>query len=283
MTANAGGKTGTVFTDVRREHRIPVAGIRARQWGEWEVPDAAVFERYFTTIGVEKLYQLSNAEYFQDRYYILDDEEYGPDQQDSDYRLVWPSKLEMADTPPGDWESGPHRVFFADPDQGPMEVWKQAHIESRRLTVADSNLRLSLRQWGYVMWDRSRLDEINFLPGFWFQSDRDQGMEYRKKLHHERCYDIARRSDFHPCRTCGDNNRDDSSDEEEEEEEFYDEFGIGTGDSDEDDIDRSHYTDSEAFHSVAHRQMTGTTVGSSVRDASTQTHSRQDASTQTSG
>jgi hypothetical protein len=37
---------------------------------------------------------------------------------------------------------------------GPRKVWNPAHIEARRLTVDDSDLRLSLRQWGYVIWDR---------------------------------------------------------------------------------------------------------------------------------
>jgi hypothetical protein len=284
MAANVEEKTGAVFTDVAREVRVDIAHMRARQWGEWESHETAVFEQYFTSVGVEKLYKLANATHFKDQHRILDNHEYCLDQYNYEETHVWPCEIGILDMPPGNWENAVHRMFFLDADEGPREVWKLAHIEARRLTVDDSNLRLSLRQWGYVMWDRARLDEVGFLAGFWPKSERDKGIEYRKKLHHERCYEIARASDFYRYRRCvvGDYDHDYEGGEEissdsDSHVDFFTRFvGYDSDDDDDDDDDGSAYL--EGFPSAAPTETTGTTARPSVRDAATQTHSGEDAS-----
>ncbi|KAI9739807.1 MAG: hypothetical protein M1834_006528 [Cirrosporium novae-zelandiae] len=51
--------------------------------------------------------------------------------------------------------------FFQDPDTGPADVWRWAHQEE------SCDLRQPLREWAYVMWNRSRLDQMNIFQTPW--------------------------------------------------------------------------------------------------------------------
>jgi len=57
--------------------------------------------------------------------------------------------------------------FFEDPDTGPMDVWKWAHKEESSIQFTNSHLRQDLRDWGYVIWDRARLDALEILKAPW--------------------------------------------------------------------------------------------------------------------
>ncbi|KAI0550902.1 hypothetical protein F4679DRAFT_540783 [Xylaria curta] len=51
------------------------------------------------------------------------------------------------------------RPYFEDPDDGPFFMWKWAHPSLRR--SVNERAHANLRKWGYVMWDRARLDTID--------------------------------------------------------------------------------------------------------------------------
>ncbi|KAI1152023.1 hypothetical protein F4825DRAFT_462154 [Nemania diffusa] len=59
------------------------------------------------------------------------------------------------------------RPYFEDPDDGPFRVWKWAHesVSLRRSVYQEGQAKL--RQWGYVMWDRARVDTLPIFRGMW--------------------------------------------------------------------------------------------------------------------
>jgi hypothetical protein len=61
--------------------------------------------------------------------------------------------------------------FFPDPDKGPADVWRWAHQEDSWAHFVNSPARRSLREWGYVMLDRSRLDEMSIFSTPWEESE----------------------------------------------------------------------------------------------------------------
>ncbi|KAH8592046.1 hypothetical protein B0O99DRAFT_744069 [Bisporella sp. PMI_857] len=61
--------------------------------------------------------------------------------------------------------------YFQDPDTGPFDAWQWAHQWTTRAYFVNSDPRLSLRDWGYVMWDRSSLDKIGILGEDWEEPD----------------------------------------------------------------------------------------------------------------
>lgn len=62
--------------------------------------------------------------------------------------------------------------FFQDPDTGPADAWRWAHQEETCAHFVNTHARRSLREWAYVMWSRSRLDQMNI-----FQTPRDEPAE----------------------------------------------------------------------------------------------------------
>jgi hypothetical protein len=50
--------------------------------------------------------------------------------------------------------------YFEDVDSGPRDAWHWAHENEIPLLFICSDMRAPWREWGYVMWDRSRLDEM---------------------------------------------------------------------------------------------------------------------------
>ncbi|KAH0592215.1 hypothetical protein MHUMG1_10071 [Metarhizium humberi] len=57
--------------------------------------------------------------------------------------------------------------FFRDPDSGPRDAWKWAHLEESRSHWVYVEDRDNIRRWGYVMWDRCRLDSVAILQKPW--------------------------------------------------------------------------------------------------------------------
>ncbi|KAI1288285.1 hypothetical protein F5Y03DRAFT_404932 [Xylaria venustula] len=66
--------------------------------------------------------------------------------------------------------------LYADPDSGPADIWRWAHYrESWHNWVYQEN-RETFRRWGYVMWDRSRLDAIGIFQNPWKEMDEVDAM-----------------------------------------------------------------------------------------------------------
>jgi hypothetical protein len=50
--------------------------------------------------------------------------------------------------------------FFSDPDPGPAEAWVWGYRQDQDASSAFYEGRYNKRFWGYVMWDRSRLEKL---------------------------------------------------------------------------------------------------------------------------
>lgn len=57
--------------------------------------------------------------------------------------------------------------FFDDPDTGSPDIWKWAHQDETWANFVNQDNRKTLREWGYVVWDRARLDESGILQSRW--------------------------------------------------------------------------------------------------------------------
>lgn len=57
--------------------------------------------------------------------------------------------------------------YFADSDRGPMDMWRWAYQEDSWGSWVYQEDKSTLRQWGYVMWDRSRLETTGIFEKPW--------------------------------------------------------------------------------------------------------------------
>ncbi|KAK8065479.1 hypothetical protein PG997_012226 [Apiospora hydei] len=57
--------------------------------------------------------------------------------------------------------------YFREPDPGPADGWRWAHQEESWAHWVYQGNRRDLRRWGYVMWDRRRLESIGLFREPW--------------------------------------------------------------------------------------------------------------------
>jgi hypothetical protein len=121
--------------------------------------------QYFLSIGVKKLYEISNAGGYEEQYRALDAknppgisdflfqgfEFYGNDRSDN----VYLDELTREDE-----KSRIRQPFFDDPDLGPVDAWRWAHLQYPRSSWVYQESHRELREWGYVVWDRPRLETV---------------------------------------------------------------------------------------------------------------------------
>ncbi|PVH92818.1 hypothetical protein DM02DRAFT_619692 [Periconia macrospinosa] len=91
------------------------------------------------------------------------------------------------------------KAFFDDPDPGPESCWRWAHAEDYVVNFVNSPLRISLRKWGYVMWDRATLDSWQVLRTRWVppsNSEQQAASELRTKVRAEQEFSFRRRYDI---------------------------------------------------------------------------------------
>lgn len=61
--------------------------------------------------------------------------------------------------------------FVDDPDDGPADAWSWAHQDETCVNFVNSDSRKPLREWGYVMWDRARLENWAIFETPWEGSE----------------------------------------------------------------------------------------------------------------
>jgi hypothetical protein len=66
--------------------------------------------------------------------------------------------------------------FFNDPDTGPADIWRWTHEGETRAGFIYQEHQEPLREWGYVLWDRSRLDNIGIFDSSWEPLDISSDM-----------------------------------------------------------------------------------------------------------
>ncbi|TGJ83304.1 hypothetical protein E0Z10_g5440 [Xylaria hypoxylon] len=128
------------------------------------------------SLGLERLRQIVRAETYDDRERLLCSG-YSPRPtyfflhrglQDANERH---DDIFLDDLTPEDEVLYIKQPLFADPDSGPADVWRWAHYEESWQNWVYQENRHNLRKWGYVMWDRLRLEEIGIFQQPWEYTD----------------------------------------------------------------------------------------------------------------
>ncbi|KAK8136767.1 hypothetical protein PG984_004707 [Apiospora sp. TS-2023a] len=134
--------------------------------------------------GLDKLHQITQAEAYEKRYGLLYDSRTGvcsplarelflynglllANEQTHIIFLKWLT--------PDDDVLRINHPYFPDPDPGPADAWRWAHQEESWAHWVYQPKRRDLRRWGYVMWDRSRLEAIDLFRESWNLSSYSSG------------------------------------------------------------------------------------------------------------
>lgn len=144
------------------------------------VPFVSAFIHYILSFGLEKLRLLAGAETEQKRYRLLGSNYWAQPAYSCLHEALHYSNGEFDDIiylynmKPEDDSIYLTPPFFADPDSGPADAWRWAHLEERCGKWVYQDNRHDLRHWGYVMWDRSRLDAVGVLQEPWEDAQEEQ-------------------------------------------------------------------------------------------------------------
>ncbi|KAI0377876.1 hypothetical protein F5Y04DRAFT_263451 [Hypomontagnella monticulosa] len=130
-------------------------------WGSIEVEPALNYAspevQAIMSSGLASVYRIATAKTYAERHKLLYQRN-GPDRSDKFlYRaLKRYSEVNM--------RRGSSRALFTagqDRDGGPQDAWEWAHTNCAPRVQAYRLDRTGLRRWGYVFWDRARLEEIS--------------------------------------------------------------------------------------------------------------------------
>lgn len=128
--------------------------------------------QHLLSLGLNKLHQVARSETYEERYKALNNGAFpgamffflyeGLQAVNERNDNVWLEDLTSDDellqmTPP----------YYADSDSGPMDVWRWAHQEESWGSWVYREDRSPLRQWGYVMWNKSRLEATGIFQKPW--------------------------------------------------------------------------------------------------------------------
>jgi len=134
------------------------------------------FIQHVLSLGLEKLHHIAMAETYEERCRLLYSH-HCPPATDSflheglQYANEQNDDIFLGDLTREDETLHVKQPFFADPDSGPEDIWQWAHQgESPANWVYQKN-RQRLRQLGYVMWDRSRLEALGIIQEPWEDVD----------------------------------------------------------------------------------------------------------------
>ncbi|KAI1307128.1 hypothetical protein F5Y03DRAFT_126745 [Xylaria venustula] len=147
-------------------------------WGAANVEyDNAIDNGYVQAVlsrGLEKIYKISRAETYDERYGVLNANECPHHNRGFLYEGLeeeanepYNDNVYVEDITPVNERLYIKQPFFNDLDRGPMNAWRWAHVEETRSNWVYQQNRKELREWGYVLWDQSRLDAVGILHERW--------------------------------------------------------------------------------------------------------------------
>ncbi|KAK7953507.1 hypothetical protein PG988_014201 [Apiospora saccharicola] len=135
-------------------------------------------------VGLRKLHQITQAETYEKRYGLLYQSRTGVCSPLATELFLYNGLLLANEqthiiflkwlTPDDDVLRINHPCF-PDPDPGPADVWRWAHQEESWAHWVYQPSRRGLRWWGYVMWNRSRLEAIGLFRESWNLSSYSSG------------------------------------------------------------------------------------------------------------
>ncbi|RYC56095.1 hypothetical protein CHU98_g10120 [Xylaria longipes] len=167
-------------------------------WGAWNVDYIfgldSPWAQYILSLGLQKLCEISSAETYEERYRALDATKCPSVtlsflHEGFEIASERNNDVFLEDLTPENETLHIKSPFFKDPDPGPLDAWRWAHLEETRSNWVYQEDRKELREWGYVIWDRVRLEAVGIFDGSWrdMVSARDLTLE-RQNIGREQAY-----------------------------------------------------------------------------------------------
>lgn len=131
------------------------------------------FLQHLLSLGLRKLHQIVQATTYQERYDLLCSGDYPSGtrtflheglQDDANDHAI---DIYLNDLTPENEVLYIRQPLFVDSDPGPKDTWRWAHHDSPRSSWVYQDDRDDLRRWGYVMWDRFRLEGAGIYQKPW--------------------------------------------------------------------------------------------------------------------
>lgn len=97
-------------------------------------------------------------------------------------------RVYLSEYTPADERTHIRTPFFGDPDSGPSDGWRWAHQDETWANFVNQDNRKTLREWGYVMWNRVRLDESGIFQDIWepsYPNDEESQVEIQRRAEME--------------------------------------------------------------------------------------------------
>ncbi|KAF2105204.1 hypothetical protein BDV96DRAFT_695014 [Lophiotrema nucula] len=131
-----------------------------------------IFIQALLSHGLEKLRRIMMAKTYETRYKLLNSGEYPESRFPFLYEALKHANradhaVYLSDFSPTVERTHIKRPFFDDSDTGPADIWRWAHQDETWRTFVNQDNREALREWGYVMWDRARLEERAIFHSSW--------------------------------------------------------------------------------------------------------------------
>lgn len=158
------------------QHDVRWGTLRVEYWEKIDSP----YIQHVLSLGSETIWAIITAETFQDKYQLLESKGC-PSKMFSFLCEGLEEVHSRREDPPsaqspalGEHEQDP-RPFYPELDSGPMDAWFWAHEDEDELGWVYDAQRQNIRQWGYVLWDRSRLEAVGLFDSAWNDSDESMG------------------------------------------------------------------------------------------------------------
>lgn len=142
--------------------------------------------QHLLSLGLNRLHQIAQSETYEERhkalykgvhpgftcFFLYEGLQAANERNDN----VWLDELTSDDEP-----LQMKTPYYADPDCGPRDVWRWAHHEESWGSWVYQKERNSLRQWGYIMWNKSRLERTGIFQKPWEEEEIDPEEELLKE------------------------------------------------------------------------------------------------------
>ncbi|KAI9769216.1 MAG: hypothetical protein M1840_004345 [Geoglossum simile] len=145
-------------------------------WGEYHIRFGGQIDspyiQHVLSFSPEKLYQITMAETYEARHTLL----YFGCCPGSTHSFLYESlknaseenhDFYLSEMTPMEERTHIKTPFFSDPDAGLANIWRWTHGDETLSGFVYQDHHEPLREWGYVVWDESRLDDMGIFKSPW--------------------------------------------------------------------------------------------------------------------
>lgn len=152
----------TGFNDVA-EHDVRWGMLHVEYREKFDNP----FLQYVLSLGLETIWDIASTEVYEDRRQLLESRGCPA----LAFTFLYEGLKEINSYQFNGTVLAPRQVIDVDTDSGPEDAWQWAHDDEEDISWVYEENRQSLRRWGYVLWDRSRLEAVGLFKNRWVDPD----------------------------------------------------------------------------------------------------------------